>query len=75
MRKIQPANPKIPYNIACLYARQNSVKEAIEWLEEAVNKGFRDRGLLIEDPDLGAIRDIEDFKRLMRLMDGSSTKK
>jgi len=75
MRKIQPGNPKIPYNIACLYARQNDVKEAIGWLEETMNKGFRDRKLLIEDPDLGPIRDTEGFKRILRLMDGSRTKK
>ncbi len=75
MRKIQPANPKIPYNIACLYARQNDVREALGWLEEAVNKGFRDRGLLNKDPDLGAVRDTEGFKRILRLIDGSRTKK
>jgi hypothetical protein len=65
IREIQPNNPKIYYNIACLYSKQNIQDESLSWLKRAVEKGFRDYSIIRNDPDLASIRKTEYVKRLM----------
>jgi len=66
MKRIRPGDPEIYYNIACIYAKQNMVKESIAWLEQAMEKGFQDWKLIKKDPDLINIRDTGYFEELMR---------
>jgi len=46
----------IHYNIACTYARNNQVKQAIEWLKKSVMMGFKDWQFLKKDSDFDSIR-------------------
>ncbi len=62
---LQPDNPEVPYNIACLYARQNRTDEAISWLQKAVDKGFSNWSLLKSDRDLQAIRETPFYRELI----------
>ncbi len=63
---IQPDNASIYYNIACIYARGNRVKESIGWLKKAINKGFNKIDLIKTDKDLNAIRDSREYRELIK---------
>ncbi len=70
MRRLRPEDPRIAYNIACLHARRNNVKESLAWLNEAVKGGFGDRRLLLADPDLAAVRETGAFEKILRSLGG-----
>ena len=59
MRKVIKVQPDIAdtyYNIACIYAKQNMTKESISWLNQAIDKGFKNWDQIKKDPDLAYIR-------------------
>ncbi len=62
---ITPDNPKLYYNIACLYARQNKTQESLAWLKQAIDKGYRDWEHINTDSDLQYIRDSEQFRLIL----------
>ncbi|CAB1081966.1 hypothetical protein D1AOALGA4SA_9606 [Olavius algarvensis Delta 1 endosymbiont] len=63
--ELDPANTGAYYNIAVLYALQNRVPEAIDWLKQAVDKGYQNWRLIKNDKDLANIRDSEEYKKLV----------
>ncbi len=54
---LDPDNTVIYFNISCLYARQNQKTEAIDWLRQAVEKGYANWEGLKNDPDMKNIID------------------
>jgi len=62
---LQPDNPEVHYNIACLHARANRTEEAVLWLQKAVDKGFNNWTLLKKDRDLENIRNTTFYRELM----------
>lgn len=66
LRDIRPENPDTYYNIACIYAKENRAEESIDWLGKALDKGFRNRKLLMSDRDLENIRNTQGYKRLIQ---------
>jgi len=68
-------NPTDSYNLACVLAltvplvsgeqRQALAAEAVLRLKEAVAAGWNDAGKTNSDPDLIALRDREDFRKLL----------
>ncbi|HEX3001444.1 MAG TPA: tetratricopeptide repeat protein, partial [Methanoregula sp.] len=65
LREIQPDNPDVYYNIACIYAKQNRPEESVNWLKTSLEKGFKDWKLIAGDHDLDNIRQTEGYRRLM----------
>jgi non-specific serine/threonine protein kinase len=54
------------YNVAALFALLGARKEAMDWLENAVNRGFLNYPMLAErDLFLESIRGEERFKQLL----------
>ena len=51
----------INYNIACLYAQKKQVKDSLEYLEKAVQMGYKDWDFFKKDTDFDAIRHQELF--------------
>jgi hypothetical protein len=47
-----------------MYAKQNKIKEAVDWLKKAVKHGFRDWEILKKDKELKNIRGFSYFKEL-----------
>ena len=47
---ISPEDPRIYYNLACIYSRQNRLKESRYFLDKAIKKGFNDWDLLRKRP-------------------------
>jgi hypothetical protein len=66
MQRIQPGNPEVYYNIACIYAKQNMTDKSIEWLKQSIEKGFNNWGLIKRDPDLANIRNTSYFIELIK---------
>ncbi len=66
IRGLQPDNPDVYYNFACLYSRQNNTEEAVKWLGLAVEKGFGNWELIRKDPDLAGIRNTPFVRDLMK---------
>lgn len=64
--EIQPDNPNVEYDIACLYARQNRVDDAVRSLRNAVSKGFDKMELLRTDPDLAGLRHTGYYRDLVK---------
>jgi protein O-mannosyl-transferase len=66
IRKKQPGNPEVYYNIACIYAKQNKTDESTLWLKQSIEKGFHNWDLIRKDPDLANIRDTVYVKELLK---------
>jgi len=53
------------YNVACLYALSGDKAKSVEYLERAVEGGFKDKDWIQMDKDLDGIRGEEAYKKLM----------
>jgi serine/threonine protein kinase/tetratricopeptide (TPR) repeat protein len=62
---IDPEEPMTLYNVACVYALQNKVDEALTALEKAVKHGYRHRAWMEHDSDFISIRAHPRFQRLL----------
>lgn len=56
------------YNMGCFATRLGRFSEACRYLQQAVDRGFKDRNKFESDPDLEALRWQPDFKRLLRAL-------
>ena len=66
MEQIQPGNPDVYYNIACIYAKQNMSDKSIEYLKQSIEKGFHNWELIKRDPDLASIRNTASINELIK---------
>lgn len=67
-RRIVHANPDNAvshYNLACSLALTHRPREAIDVLRTAMEKGYREFGWLMEDPDLLSLHDLPEFSALI----------
>ena len=64
--KVQPDIAEKYYNIACIYAKQNMTKESIDWLNQAIDKGFKNWDQIKKDPDLASIRNTTFINELIK---------
>ena len=63
---LDPGNAGNYYNVAVLYALQNSVDESIAWLEKAIDNGYDNWELILNDNDLNNIRNSAAYKELVK---------
>jgi len=63
---IDPADPGVLYNVACVYSLGGMLDEAIDCLDKAVTNGFGHREWLLNDSDLDAIRGDARFQALLQ---------
>lgn len=59
-------NADIEYNLACAESMSGHPREALQHLESALKRGFRDKAGLERDRDLDAIRALPGFQMLER---------
>jgi tetratricopeptide (TPR) repeat protein len=64
-RRIDPDDPGVLYNVACLYALEGLTDRALDCVEETMRAGFGDRAWIAQDPDLQALRDEPRFTALL----------
>jgi serine/threonine protein kinase/Flp pilus assembly protein TadD len=65
---IEPDDPLMLYNVACLYALIDKREEALGYLERAVTNGFGHRESMANDPDLDSIRKTPWFQAIAQAM-------
>jgi len=65
---IEPHEPMLLYNVACIYCMAGKPSEAIGFLEEAVRRGFSNRDWMKNDADLNPLRDSPRFQALTQTM-------
>ncbi len=58
----------VTYEIACIYAINGNGPEAMKWLRETANRGFRSYTLFARDPFLDKIRRSTPFGQFMTEM-------
>lgn len=60
--EIRPDGAEADYHIACIYARKGQIQQGINWLNQAIEKGFNRWELIDNDSDLDPIRNSENFQ-------------
>jgi tetratricopeptide (TPR) repeat protein len=70
--QLKPGDPGVLYNCACVYALKEDKTKAIEYLNKAVDNGYRNLEQLEKDPDFDSTREELGYKevvaRLRRLV-------
>jgi serine/threonine protein kinase/tetratricopeptide (TPR) repeat protein len=82
-------DPRMLYNAACVFAlaagrkdepsgslsKEDCAKRAIALLQQAVAKGYKDVDHMKKDDDLKALRELDDFKKLVAELEAANAKK
>jgi tetratricopeptide (TPR) repeat protein len=63
---IEPDDPLVLYNVACMYALMDKREDALAHLERAIANGFSHRESLANDPDLNSIRKTPWFQAIAK---------
>ncbi len=66
--KINPDDPLLLYNIACMYSLLGNPDEALDCLEKAVDKGYGQKDWVEHDKDLDSLRDLPRFQKIVEGM-------
>ncbi len=65
---IDPDEPMVVYNVACIQSLAGRVEEAIESLERAVRNGLTQRGWIEHDSNLDPLRPHPRYQALLKLL-------
>ena len=65
---IDPEDPQLLYNVACVYAIEGMKEDAITCLERAIDKGYGHREWIEHDSDLNSLRSDRRFQALLERM-------
>ena len=66
--KINPDDPLLLYNVACMYSMLGNADEALNALEKAVDKGYGQKDWVAHDSDLDSLRELPRFQRIVEAM-------
>ncbi|MGC9946625.1 MAG: tetratricopeptide repeat protein [Bryobacteraceae bacterium] len=55
------------YYLAKIYARQGRQDLALQYIRKALEEGFTERKKFLQDPEFAAMRDLPEFKELLKL--------
>ena len=61
---VDPDNPSVLYNVACVYSQLGEVERAIDCLEQSITSGMGQREWIENDPDLDPVREHPRFVTL-----------
>jgi len=64
--RLCPGNATARYNLACSLALAQRPRAALRELRQAVGLGYRDFDWMHQDPDLDGLKELADFKSLVR---------
>ena len=63
--RLDSTKPKTFYQIACAYALNNNPAQAITYLKQAYQRGYKNYENLVTDPDLYSLRNNKEFQDLL----------
>ncbi|MEK6642751.1 MAG: dienelactone hydrolase family protein [Planctomycetota bacterium] len=76
LHKLDEDNPTHMYNLACLNCLLGKKDKAYDWLDKAVDAGWKDASKLSDDDDFKTIRGEDRFRTIVRkLRDADAPKK
>lgn len=67
--ELEPDEPMLLYNLACIYSLAEEVEDAIDCLERAIERGFTHKLWIEKDSNLDILRDNVRFQALGRQLD------
>jgi serine/threonine protein kinase/Tfp pilus assembly protein PilF len=62
---MEPDEPMVLYNVACIYSMAGKLTEALDTLERAVSRGLSQRGWFENDNNLDPLRSLPGFQALI----------
>jgi tetratricopeptide (TPR) repeat protein len=65
---INPDDPLLLYNIACMHALLGNSNDSLDCLEKAVDKGYGQKDWVEHDSDLNSLRELPRFQRILEGM-------
>jgi len=65
---INPDDPLLLYNIACMHALLGNPNDSLDCLEKAVDKGYGQKDWVEHDSDLNSLRELPRFQRILEGM-------
>ncbi len=71
---MEPEEPNVLYNVACLYALLGETDKSLDCLEKAFSKGFGYREWIENDPDFASLRSDPRFQALMQRLSADRAK-
>jgi tetratricopeptide (TPR) repeat protein len=66
VRRLQKPNAELVYSMACAAALLGKRDRALEYLDEALRLGYNNPNLILNNPELNAIKGEAEFSRLMQ---------
>jgi serine/threonine protein kinase/Flp pilus assembly protein TadD len=63
--QIDPEDPQLLYNVGCVFAVEGMKEEALQCLEQAIDKGYGHREWIEHDSDLNSLRSDQRFQALL----------
>lgn len=63
--RLDPAKPKNLYSLACSFAMANKPEQAVFYLGQAYERGYKNKENLVSDPDLSGLKERKDFQALL----------
>jgi tetratricopeptide (TPR) repeat protein len=70
---VDPGDPAIHYNLACVYATLKEIEPSLDFLEKAIDLGFSARSWIENDGDLAILRDHPRFTALLDRISSAET--
>ena len=70
--RIEPHEPMLLYNVACIYSLAGEKAQALDALESSVRNGLSHRGWILHDSNLDALRDDPRFATILALLDSQT---
>lgn len=64
-QRLDPSNPNLAYQLACVHARLKQSDDAMDDLEHAARLGFTDFPLIARDPNLQSLHELARFRQLL----------
>jgi adenylate cyclase len=66
---LEPDDPMVLYNVACIYSMAGRASEALDCLEKAVDAGLTQRGWFEHDSNLDFVRSDPRFQALLKRLE------
>ncbi len=66
---LEPDDPMVLYNVACIYSLAGRAAEALDCLEKSVDAGLTQRGWFEHDSNLDFVRDDPRFQALLKRLE------
>jgi serine/threonine protein kinase/Tfp pilus assembly protein PilF len=72
-RFMEPEEPMVLYNVACVYALAGELDDAMDLLEDAVHRGLMQKAWIVNDSNLDGLRSRSRYQELLNWLDRNAS--